>query len=144
MRRAGGGGGGGSGEDKVMGPLFPRLHVNDTTLKGGGPRAPPRNKMALYEQFSVPSQRFAANTAPAAHRPAASFAAVSSASAGQAAWRYKSCFALPNQHSGIHTSPALLCIFTVAKNPLLPTPRDKLYIGMLLLAACLLKNNSIL
>nr|AQX77641.1 early flowering protein 3 [Hordeum vulgare] len=83
MRRAGGGGGGGSGEDKVMGPLFPRLHVNDTTLKGGGPRAPPRNKMALYEQFSVPSQRFAANTAPAAHRPAASFAAVSSASAGQ-------------------------------------------------------------
>lgn len=25
--------------DKVMGPLFPRLHVNDT-LKGG-PRAPP-------------------------------------------------------------------------------------------------------
>ncbi|EMS61286.1 hypothetical protein TRIUR3_19149 [Triticum urartu] len=43
--------------------------------------------MALYEQFSVPSQRFAANaanTAPAAaHRPAASYAAVSSASAGQ-------------------------------------------------------------
>nr|AMK08989.1 EARLY FLOWERING 3 (ELF3) [Triticum monococcum subsp. monococcum]AMK08991.1 EARLY FLOWERING 3 (ELF3) [Triticum monococcum subsp. monococcum] len=84
MRRAGGKDG---GEDKVMGPLFPRLHVNDTTLKGGGPRAPPRNKMALYEQFSVPSQRFAANaanTAPAAaHRPAASYAAVSSASAGQ-------------------------------------------------------------
>ncbi|XP_074580475.1 ELF3-like protein 2 [Curcuma longa] len=43
-------------EDKVMGPLFPRLHVNDT-LKGG-PKAPPRNKMALYEQLSIPSQRF--------------------------------------------------------------------------------------
>ncbi|KAJ1264390.1 hypothetical protein BS78_09G259600 [Paspalum vaginatum] len=42
--------------DKVMGPLFPRLHVNDT-LKGG-PRPPPRNKMALYEQFSAPSHRF--------------------------------------------------------------------------------------
>ncbi|KAF0918214.1 hypothetical protein E2562_023148 [Oryza meyeriana var. granulata] len=40
-----------------MGPLFPRLHVNDAA-KGGGPRAPPRNKMALYEQFTVPSHRF--------------------------------------------------------------------------------------
>ncbi|RWW87343.1 hypothetical protein BHE74_00003841 [Ensete ventricosum] len=44
-------------DDRVMGPLFPRLHVNDAD-KGGGPRAPPRNKMALYEQLSVPSQRF--------------------------------------------------------------------------------------
>ncbi|XP_042424386.1 ELF3-like protein 2 isoform X1 [Zingiber officinale] len=42
--------------DKIMGPLFPRLHVNDTDK--GGPRAPPRNKMALYEQLRVPSQRF--------------------------------------------------------------------------------------
>ncbi|XP_074276024.1 ELF3-like protein 2 [Silene latifolia] len=38
------------------GPLFPRLHVNDTDK--GGPKPPPRNKMALYEQqLSVPSQR---------------------------------------------------------------------------------------
>jgi protein EARLY FLOWERING 3 len=43
-------------ETKAMGPMFPRLHVNDTNK--GGPRAPPRNKMALYEQLSVPSQRF--------------------------------------------------------------------------------------
>ncbi|CAL1370634.1 unnamed protein product [Linum trigynum] len=40
----------------MMGPLFPRLHVNDT--EKGEPRAPPRNKMALYEQLSIPSQRF--------------------------------------------------------------------------------------
>lgn len=55
----GGGGGGKEVEErgKVMGPLFPRLHVNDAA-KGGGPRAPPRNKMALYEQFTVPSHRF--------------------------------------------------------------------------------------
>ncbi|KAJ8561254.1 hypothetical protein K7X08_027444 [Anisodus acutangulus] len=39
-----------------MGPMFPRLHVNDK--EKGGPRAPPRNKMALYEQLSIPSQRF--------------------------------------------------------------------------------------
>lgn len=39
----------------VMSPMFPRLHVNDTDK--GGPRAPPRNKMALYEQLSIPSQR---------------------------------------------------------------------------------------
>ncbi|XVF86752.1 hypothetical protein PTKIN_Ptkin18bG0067800 [Pterospermum kingtungense] len=43
-------------EARVMSPMFPRLHVNDT--EKGGPRAPPRNKMALYEQLSIPSQRF--------------------------------------------------------------------------------------
>ncbi|XAR69273.1 hypothetical protein NMG60_11000801 [Bertholletia excelsa] len=43
-------------DEKIMGPMFPRLHVNDTDK--GGPRAPPRNKMALYEQLSIPSQRF--------------------------------------------------------------------------------------
>ena len=42
----------GKDEGKVMNPLFPRLHVNDT--EKGGPKAPPRNKMALYEQLSVP------------------------------------------------------------------------------------------
>lgn len=47
---------GGKEKDTIMGPLFPRLHVNDTDK--GGPRAPPRNKMALYEQLSIPSQRF--------------------------------------------------------------------------------------
>ncbi|GJX47979.1 early flowering 3-like protein [Tanacetum coccineum] len=46
----------GKDDDKCMGPMFPRLHVNDT--EKGGPRAPPRNKMALYEQLSIPSQRF--------------------------------------------------------------------------------------
>nr|AFR60581.1 early flowering 3/high response [Pisum sativum subsp. sativum] len=46
----------GNDDEKMMGPLFPRLHVGDT--EKGGPRAPPRNKMALYEQFSIPSQRF--------------------------------------------------------------------------------------
>ncbi|KAJ7966465.1 Protein EARLY FLOWERING 3 [Quillaja saponaria] len=46
----------GKDDEKVMGPMFPRLHINDT--EKGGPRAPPRNKMALYEQLSIPSQRF--------------------------------------------------------------------------------------
>ncbi|KAI3830499.1 hypothetical protein MKW98_030662 [Papaver atlanticum] len=46
----------GKDEEKSVEPLFPRLHVNDT--EKGGPRAPPRNKMALYEQLSIPSQRF--------------------------------------------------------------------------------------
>ncbi|KAH6790865.1 hypothetical protein C2S51_005871 [Perilla frutescens var. frutescens] len=45
-----------------MGPMFPRLHVNDT--EKGGPRAPPRNKMALYEQLSVPSQRVSHSVRP--------------------------------------------------------------------------------
>uniref|UniRef100_A0A7N0UXN9 Early flowering 3 n=1 Tax=Kalanchoe fedtschenkoi TaxID=63787 RepID=A0A7N0UXN9_KALFE len=36
-------------DDKILNPLFPRMHVNDRD-KGGGPKPPPRNKMALYEQ----------------------------------------------------------------------------------------------
>ncbi|CAH2060829.1 unnamed protein product, partial [Thlaspi arvense] len=46
-------------EEKILEPMFPRLHVNDADK--GGPRAPPRNKMALYEQLSIPSQRFSSD-----------------------------------------------------------------------------------
>lgn len=46
----------GKDEEKIVRPMFPRLHVNDA--EKGWPRAPPRNKMALYEQLSIPSQRF--------------------------------------------------------------------------------------
>ncbi|XP_062213479.1 ELF3-like protein 2 isoform X2 [Phragmites australis] len=62
-------GGGGKAEEqgKVMGPLFPRLHVSDAG-KGGGLRAPPRNKMALYEQFTVPSNRFSSSASTRAGR----------------------------------------------------------------------------
>lgn len=52
----------GKDDEKIMGPMFPRLHVNDT--EKGGPRAPPRNKMALYEQLSIPSQRFGSGMLP--------------------------------------------------------------------------------
>ncbi|XP_058743583.1 ELF3-like protein 2 [Vicia villosa] len=45
-------------EGKDVSPMFPRLHVKDA--EKGGPKAPPRNKMALYEQFSIPSQSIAA------------------------------------------------------------------------------------
>lgn len=45
----------GKDDEKTIEPMFPRLHVNDK--EKGGPRGPPRNKMALYEQFSIPSQR---------------------------------------------------------------------------------------
>lgn len=43
-------------DEEIKEPMFPRLHVNDREKRG--PRGPPRNKMALYEQFSIPSQRF--------------------------------------------------------------------------------------
>nr|GMC78158.1 protein HEADING DATE 3B-like isoform X1 [Ipomoea batatas] len=48
---------GGKEEEKKMDPIFPRLHINDA--ERGGPRAPPRNKMALSEQpaVSLPPQR---------------------------------------------------------------------------------------
>ncbi|THG08572.1 protein EARLY FLOWERING 3-like [Camellia sinensis] len=51
----------GKDEEKLMGPLFPRLHINDA--EKGGPKAPPRNKMALYEQLGIPSQRFTSGSA---------------------------------------------------------------------------------
>lgn len=65
----------GKDDEKIAGPMFPRLHVNYADK--GGPRAAPRNKMALYEQLSIPSRRgnspsgvvplnpkFAANSVP--------------------------------------------------------------------------------
>lgn len=52
---------GGKDEEKRMGPLFPRLHIKDA--EQGGPKAPPRNKMALYEQLSIPSQKFTSGSA---------------------------------------------------------------------------------
>lgn len=60
----------GKDEEKTMGPMFPRLHVNDT--EKGGPRAPPRNKMALYEQLSIPSQRFNGGVLPNSFPPSSS------------------------------------------------------------------------
>ncbi|KAJ8755736.1 hypothetical protein K2173_024280 [Erythroxylum novogranatense] len=47
-------------EEKMLSPMFPRLHVNDT--EKGGPKAPPRNKMALYEQLSIPSQKLSSGS----------------------------------------------------------------------------------
>lgn len=67
----------GKDDEKVVEPMFPRLHVNDT--EKGGPRAPPRNKMALYEQFSIPSQRF---------NPASSSNTVSMASSSQVSFLF--------------------------------------------------------
>ncbi|KAH9616363.1 hypothetical protein KSS87_006968 [Heliosperma pusillum] len=49
-------------DEKIMEPMFPRLHVNDT--EKGGPRAPPRNKMALYEQLTIPTQRYNSSVVP--------------------------------------------------------------------------------
>ncbi|XP_019192986.1 PREDICTED: protein HEADING DATE 3B-like isoform X2 [Ipomoea nil] len=49
---------GGKEEEKKMDPMFPRLHIKNAAERGG-PRAPPRNKMALSEQpaVSLPPQR---------------------------------------------------------------------------------------
>ncbi|XP_027336375.1 ELF3-like protein 2 isoform X2 [Abrus precatorius] len=52
---------GGIDEGKELSPMFPRLHVKDADK--GGPKAPPRNKMALYEQLSIPSRSFASGSA---------------------------------------------------------------------------------
>ena len=71
----------GKDDEKSMGPMFPRLHVNDT--EKGGPRAPPRNKMALYEQLSIPSQRFGSGILPLNSKSASNMVPVPSASSSQ-------------------------------------------------------------
>ncbi|XP_058073990.1 protein HEADING DATE 3B [Magnolia sinica] len=81
---------GGKDEDKVMGPLFPRLHVNDT--EKGGPRAPPRNKMALYEQLSIPSQRFNSSASTLPLPPHNTSTMVPSASSSQGGGHERSVF----------------------------------------------------
>lgn len=43
-------------ERQAVGALFPRVHVSETRVSGL--RAPPRNKMALFEQFTIPPHRF--------------------------------------------------------------------------------------
>ncbi|XP_054792252.1 ELF3-like protein 2 [Prosopis cineraria] len=53
---------GGIEEVKEISPMFPRLHVKDADK--GGPKAPPRNKMALYEQSTIPSQALASGSPP--------------------------------------------------------------------------------
>lgn len=45
---------GGKDEGRGMDPLFPRLHISEADK--GGPRAPPRNKIALCEQYNVACQ----------------------------------------------------------------------------------------
>ncbi|KAL6005967.1 hypothetical protein ACLOJK_040012 [Asimina triloba] len=80
---------GGRDEEKVMGPLFPRLHVNDT--EKGGPRAPPRNKMALYEQLSIPSQRFNSSASTLPLPPHNTSTSVPSASSSQQVIYHHEC-----------------------------------------------------
>jgi len=106
--------GGGKEElGKVMGPLFPRLHVSDAG-KGGGPRAPPRNKMALYEQLTVPSNRFSSPAAASARAAGASL--VPSTSAAQvsplavcSAFRIEFPVA-PTQNSSLQFNPRSPCV----------------------------------
>lgn len=50
-------------EERHMDPLFPRLHINDADK--GGPRAPPKNKMALCEQSSRSTQSLTSTSTPA-------------------------------------------------------------------------------
>ncbi|CAM6041202.1 unnamed protein product [Sphagnum compactum] len=62
MKGAKDGKGEGNKQQQAGPALFPRLHVAET--KQVGPRAPPRNKMALYEQFTIPFHRFRSSPVP--------------------------------------------------------------------------------
>ncbi|OWM67768.1 hypothetical protein CDL15_Pgr017465 [Punica granatum] len=71
----------------LMGPMFPRLHVKDAAEKGG-PRAPLRNKMALYEQLSIPSQKFNPQLLPLSNNPANNLVPPASSSQGSGCDRH--------------------------------------------------------
>ncbi|MCL7033866.1 hypothetical protein MKW94_030445 [Papaver nudicaule] len=77
-------------EKSAGGPLFPRLHVNDT--EKGGPRAPPRNKMALYEQLSIPSQRFNSGSGSTLPLPPSNTVSSASASMSQGGGHERTVF----------------------------------------------------
>ncbi|XP_023547921.1 protein HEADING DATE 3B-like [Cucurbita pepo subsp. pepo] len=93
-------------EEKVLSPMFPRLHVNDT--EKGGPRAPPRNKMALYEQLTIPTQRFSSGSASATPLPSSTPAPLTSSShfAGQKRGIFSAsskCSVQPHQVEKLHS-----------------------------------------
>ncbi|KAG8380051.1 hypothetical protein BUALT_Bualt07G0153300 [Buddleja alternifolia] len=52
----------GKDEGKIMNPLFPRLHISDADK--GGPKAPPRNKMALCDNVHSETPRFMSGLTP--------------------------------------------------------------------------------
>jgi len=43
---------------------LPPIHVSHVSVAGPGPRAPPRNKMALDESIAIPSKRHASGPQP--------------------------------------------------------------------------------
>ncbi|XP_022872053.1 protein EARLY FLOWERING 3-like [Olea europaea var. sylvestris] len=99
----------GKDEEKIIGPMFPRLHVNDT--EKGGPKAPPRNKMALYEQLSIPSHRFSRGVLPL--NPASNTAASSIQGGGNE----KGAF-LPRQLPARHQAEEAYSQYSDLSNPL--------------------------
>ncbi|XP_072966555.1 protein HEADING DATE 3B-like isoform X1 [Typha angustifolia] len=92
-------------EDTMIGPLFPRLHVNDADK--GGPRPPPRNKMALYEQFSIPSQRLNSKASSMLPLPLPNASnSVPSTSSGQGCGHERTALSpfFVTHHTSIHAS----------------------------------------
>lgn len=92
-------------DDKFMSPMFPRLHVNDTDK--GGPRAPPRNKMALYEQLSIPSHRFHSTAASVLPLPPHNASTLISSASSQGCGHERSvlspCYVPPNAPGKVHS-----------------------------------------
>ncbi|GAB4854357.1 Protein EARLY FLOWERING [Ancistrocladus abbreviatus] len=78
----------GKDDEKISAPMFPRLHIKDT--EKGGPRAPPRNKMALYEQLTIPSHRY--NPGVVALNPSSNNNLVPTASTSQGTSRERSMY----------------------------------------------------
>lgn len=85
-------------EGKQMVPLFPGLRISDGDK--GGPRAPPRNKMALFEEYSVTSQGPELRPVPRPLLPSGNGCGtfVSQASSSNVSWRNLClvCFLIEN------------------------------------------------
>ncbi|XP_026453290.1 protein HEADING DATE 3B-like [Papaver somniferum] len=121
--------------EKSVGPLFPRLHVYVT--EKGGPRATPRNKMALYEHLSIPSQQLNSGLCSVLLLPPSNTVSSASVSMSQGGGRERTVFSpyyipppAPHHFSKeIHTRSGHVvqdtCYFPNSKNTYPKRARDE-------------------
>lgn len=113
-----------NGTDKEgveSGVLFPRLNVKETIT--AGPRAPPRNKMALYEQFTIPSHRFVQPSHAAARQN--SSASLNQPASCDGRFMYTPYYVSPNAYATVNFPGQLLGQNLISRSNSTATESDK-------------------
>lgn len=113
-----------NGTDKVgaeNGVLFPRLNVKETKM--AGPRAPPRNKMALYEQFTIPSHRFVQPSHGAARQSPSAILNQPASCDGR--FMYTPYYISPNAYATVNYPGQFLAQNLISRTNITATESDK-------------------